>query len=378
MKRPLLLIITLLLLTKVSYSQTTNDILNLLIEQKLVSQEKADSLRADAALKQQDADAKKKSFPVTSSKALQLGGVTQIRYQNIEGSGKISGFDVRRARLEAQGKFSPYFGYRLLTEFAGASAKALDAYVDVKLADYFNLTIGQQKIAFSLENQTSDSKLDFIERSQVVDKLVARTNDVIGNQNGRDLGIQANGSLLKLNSWVLIDYQVGYYNGSGINVTDNNKAKDVAARIVLHPIAGLDLGGSYYDGVDYFTPTGSKVAENRGRTRWGAELSYEWYALSVKSEYIKGKDADNKLEGYYVQAGYYVLPQKIQAAIKYDNLDPNIGNPGDITNWYIIGLNYYFSSNTKLQVSYNFKKGQDGAYTNINNNLAAAQFQITF
>ena len=38
-----------------------------------------------------------------------------------------------------------------------------------------------------------------IDRSQVVEALVARGKDVIGNQNGRDIGIQIGGGILKKN-----------------------------------------------------------------------------------------------------------------------------------------------------------------------------------
>ena len=74
----------------------------------------------------------------------------------------------------------------------------IDAYGEIKLADYFSLTVGQFKIPFSMENLTSSNKLEMIDRSQVVEALVARSKDVIGNQNGRDIGIQAGGTFLKV------------------------------------------------------------------------------------------------------------------------------------------------------------------------------------
>lgn len=381
MKKFTLFFVLVSLILKSGYSQSTNDILNVLVQRKLVTQEEADSLRADAALKQQDADAKRKSFPVTASKSIVLAGYTQIRYQNLEESSKNSGFDIRRARLDAKGNFSPYFGYRLQTDFAGTStgafAKLLDAYAEVKLADYFNLTIGQQKVALSYENQVSDNKSESIDRSQVVEALVARGKDVIGNHNGRDIGIQANGNLFKTNDRFLAEYYVGLYNGAGINTaTDNNKNKDIAARLVLHPIPGLDLGGSYYDGVgNYLVNSTDTKTQNRGRTRWGAELGYEWNGLSLHSEYLEGKDNDISRSGYYVQAAYYILPQKLQAIAKYDNYDPNKDKSGDVSTLYTLGVNYLFSPNAKLQVAYTFKQ-EEG--TQVNNNYAVFQFQIGF
>lgn len=46
-------ILIFILMTSVSYSQSANDILNVLVEQKTVNQDKADSLRADYSIKQQ-------------------------------------------------------------------------------------------------------------------------------------------------------------------------------------------------------------------------------------------------------------------------------------------------------------------------------------
>lgn len=381
MKKLILTAIAILSLLKPGNSQTTNDILNVLVQRKLVTQEEADSLRADAAIKQQEADAKRKSFPVNAGKSILLAGYTQVRYQNLEESGKKSGFDIRRARLDAKGTISPYFGYRLQTDFAGNSAgafaKLLDAYAEIKLYDYFNLTIGQQKVALSFENQVSDNKSESVDRSQVVEALVARSKDVIGNHSGRDIGIQANGSLFKVNQRFLADYYIGIFNGNGVNVSaDNNQSKDVAGRVVFHPIQGLDLGGSYYNGVgNYLVNATDKATRNKGRTRWGAELGYEWDRFTLHSEYLEGNDNVLTKRGYYVQAAYYLLPQKFQAIVKYDSYDPNKDKADDVSTLYTLGINYLFNPNAKLQVAYTFKR-EEGSQ--ISNNYAVFQFQIGF
>ncbi len=46
----------------------------------------------------------------------------------MEEKGKRSGFDIRRARLDIKGSITPYFSYRLQTEFAD-KPKILDAMV---------------------------------------------------------------------------------------------------------------------------------------------------------------------------------------------------------------------------------------------------------
>jgi phosphate-selective porin OprO and OprP len=362
-------------------TQTTNDILNLLIQDKLISQKMADSVRAAAAITEQENLAKQKLFPVNAGKKLQLAGYTQVRYQILDEPGKIDGFDIRRARLDLKGNFSPYWGYRLQADFAN-SPKLLDAYVELKIKDYLNFTVGQDKIPFSLENITADNKLEFIERSQVVDALVARKKDVIFDQNGRDIGIQLGGNFLKINNRSLIDYKFGVFNGSGIDSTvikvDKNENKDLAGRLIFHPISGLDIGGSYYNGV---VNIGDSI--NRGRTRYGFELAYEWKDLSLRSEYIHGTDPNTKSpakdeinkEGFYAQAGYYFFKKKIELVGKYDYFKSNIAKTNTNSNWYILGVNVNFNANCRLQVNYTFKEeeGPDKV-----NNAASFQLQIGF
>jgi len=255
--KKLILVLILGIASITNFAQTTNDVLELLIKNKTITQQQADSVRAEAAIKQQDADANKKSFSPTASRLIQLSGYTQVRYQFQQLKGQIDGFDIRRARLDVRGNVSPYFSYRLQTDFAG-TPKLLDAYAEIKIFDYLNFTIGQAKIPFSAENLASSNKMESIDRSQVVEALVARGKDEIGNQNGRDIGVQVGGSFGKIKNRYLFDYKVGVFNGAGINVADKNENKDVIGRLVFHPVKGFDVGGSYYTGVGNFgKPTNS-------------------------------------------------------------------------------------------------------------------------
>ena len=54
----------------------------------------------------------------------------------MEEKGKRSGFDIRRARLDIKGIITPYFSYRLQTEFAD-KPKLLDAYGEIKTCRLF-------------------------------------------------------------------------------------------------------------------------------------------------------------------------------------------------------------------------------------------------
>jgi hypothetical protein len=360
-------------------SQSTDDVLNLLIQRNVVSQKDADSIRAEAAIASQANLAKIKAFPINASKKITIAGYTQIRYQALEETGKIDGFDIRRARVDIKGTFSPYWGYRVQFDLAG-TPKLIDAYAELKLNDYFNFTIGQAKIPFSLENLASSTKLELIDRSQAVEALTARGKDVGGNQNGRDIGILLGGTVLKLKDRPVVDYRLGVYNGSGINTADNNENKDIAARLIVHPVVGLDISAALYDG-SRFVPevkTGTVVttpSKTVNRNRFGLDLSYDLKNFSLRSEYISGKDDQTEREGYYVLGGYYFFQKKVQLVAKYDFYDTDKSKADNASTWYVLGANYNFNSNTKLQFNYSIKQ-EEG--TSIDNNFANVQLQIGF
>jgi phosphate-selective porin OprO and OprP len=357
-----------------AFGQTTNDILNVLIANKTITQEQADSVRAEATIKQQETDSKKKAFPLNASRLFQLQGYTQVRYQQLQESGKNSGFDIRRARLDLKGTVTPVFGYRLLADFAG-SPRLIDAYTEIKLADYIIVTVGQFKIPFSYENLVGDRDMEVIDRSQVVEALVARSKDILGNTNGRDIGIQAGGKFLNMNGAPLIEYNVAVLNGSGVNVADTaNSNKDLAARLILTPLKGLYLGGSYYNGWDKVSKPDVE-GKSQVRDRLGFEAGYVLPRFSVRGEYIAGKDGKTDRAGWYLTAGYFVLPQKLQFLVRYDTYDPNNSIAGNISTNYTIGGNFHFNKWSKLQINYTFR-AEEG--TALKNDYVAVQYQIGF
>lgn len=372
--RLLFSLILFVLIIAESFSQSSNDILNLLITNKTISQQQADSIRAEAAILQQQTDVNKKSFFLTALRQMQLTGYSQIRYQGLDEKGKNDGFDIRRARLDLKGAVTPYFSYRLQTDFVD-KPKLIDAYGEFRAADFLIVTAGQFKIPLSLENLTSSNKLETIDRSQVVEALVARSKDVIGNQNGRDLGVQLSGSLLKIKGLPLIEYRLGVFNGSGINVADTaNEAKDIAGRIVLTPIKGLSIGSAYYYGWDKAIKPDFN-GKSQARNRFGVEVSYSTPLLSFRGEYISGQDGKTHRAGWYAQAGYFVIPQKVQIVAKYDTYDPNTEAYSDIIVNYVLGANYNFNSWSRLQAFYSYR---DEMGLQISNNYFSIQYQIGF
>jgi hypothetical protein len=306
---------------------------------------------------------------------MKLSGYTQVRYQNLDEPGKTDAFDIRRARLDFRGDVTPYWSYQFQVDFAGANGKLLDAVADFKPYDFLNFSIGQTKIPLSFENQISDNKMEAIDRSQVVEALVARGKDVNGNHNGRDLGILVGGNFLKIGDKNRIEYRMGIFNGEGINLSDSNEAKSFSGRLITHLIKGLDIGASCYTGWDKFTIGKGFPAINQERSRFGLELNYEFKRFYFRGEYLQGKDAAISREGWYLQSGYFVIPNKVQVLLKYDVYDPNKSKSADMSTRYIFGATYQFNNWAKLSANYNFCEEEGSS---INNNFTSIQFQIGF
>lgn len=374
--KKLLILITLFLPTLAVHAQT-DDLLNVLIKKNVITQEEADSLRSDAALKEQakkDKDAKSALPGVGFGKYFRITGLVQTEYEGFAQKTVNNTFLLHRARLDVKGDITSDWSYEIYTEFAGANPKLLDAYTTYKVADYLKFSAGQFKIPFSLENLYSDSQLEFIDRAQVVNALAARSSDVIGNQNGRDIGFQVSGAFAKVNGAYLFDYSLGVFNGNGYDVTtDNNNHKDLAGRLGIHPIANLNIGVDYYNGRgNYGTP-----AKDHKREREGIDARYVIGGLSLQAEYDKGTDETTKKQGWYGQVAYFVIPKKLQLAAKYDTYDPSKAAINDISNYYIGGVNYFFNNWAKLTIDY-VDRREPSNTPQVKNDILEAQLQLTF
>jgi hypothetical protein len=380
---------------EITQGQTTGELLNLLTQKGTITQKEADSIRAEYNKKQQAIESKSDSFPLSIGRLLRLSGYTQIGYQNFQSPSNSNGFTVRRARLDFQGDFSTKWGYRILVDFVGGSGgtapaggtlfspELLDAYISYKAADFLKITAGQFLIPFSQESLTPDRGLETIDRSQVVSALVARKGDIsnklvdsIGNQVGRDIGLMMNGSLIKLENRYLVDYYLALVNGAGINNLDNNPYKDIGGRLIFHPFKILDLGISYYNGFDVFT---SSPGINQERVRLGTEFALNYRLLSVKGEWIQGKDGNaNPIvhHGWYLQSSYFLWPKHLQGVFRYDVYDPDEAKPKDMekSTYYVFDLNYFFNVWTKIQMEYSWRIENPS----VHNSAFAVQLQLGF
>lgn len=302
---------------------------------------------------------------------IKFSGYTQVRFRfRRDGS---DGFDIRRSRLSLAGRVAGPFDYKLQGEFGGSAGfKLLDAAVSIRLHPSAALTFGQQKIPFSLESTTSSAQLDTINRSQPVEALAARGNDVLGNQNGRDIGAVVHGSIDLTGNNGRLDYAFGVFNGAGINASDNNNSKDLAGRFRASLFPGFAAGASFYSGRR--TPTGAPD-DMFDRNRWGLEWSWQLGRFDLKGEYLNGRDEPVGRNGGYVQLGYAVVEEKLQFVAKFDSFDPNTETVRDRRSIATLGVNWFISGAAKLQVNYELRSE---AGDPVDNDLLIAQFQIRY
>ena len=295
----------------------------------------------------------------------------QTSYPNLKVSGYIQSrysvdkdwnnrFQVKRARGKFSGNISQNIKYSLLFDLIDdkKGSNLADAYINIAHLPQTTIRIGQFKTPFSMEYLTSSTKWDTIELAQVVSKLSSK----------RDIGVQFSGKISEL-----IEYAAGIFNGTGSNAAEENERKDFVLRGVVKPVKELLLGISHYEGWS------GEEDENKTKRRTGAQLGYSNEPLSLKGEFIFGKSDTTEAYGWYAQAGY-ILPvpcgggsQKLQSLVKYDSYDPDRDKEKDKADIITIGLKWFITKNTKVQINNRLILDEE---FHVDNNEVLTQIQV--
>jgi phosphate-selective porin OprO/OprP len=278
---------------------------------------------------------------ISSGPSLKLSAYTQAGYTRWEQDKK--GFRIRQARVQLKGDILKNIDYKLQID-ATQSPILLDAKIGVNLSPYANLSFGQFKVPFSIENLISGSELDTINRSNTVNNLCPARD--IGTQ-GRDIGFTISGK------YSILEYTLGVFNGAGKNKKDTNDQLDVAGRLVLTPFRSFSIGLSHYKG-RYNPEAGLPILENN---RTGVDILLLPGRFSLKGEYIFVSDDQIERYGWYLQGGYYLIPKTLEAIVKHDYFDGNRTVREDQIVVTTLGINYFFSRKTKIQVNYEHRRG---------------------
>ena len=269
---------------------------------------------------------KRTAFLEKARQYVKLSGFIQGEYDWLddrEGSQATgsSSFYIRRLRFTVSGDLyrgakGAKLDYRVYFDLARIKKDnpnpILDMWMRYQPVKEFGIQFGQFKNPITFEASISPSRYDFIDFSYAVSNLAKMgSNDVAGlNVTARDLGFQLFGGFIHREGYSILNYNVGVVNGSGINVKDNNKSKDIFARLTVKPSADFAIAAYYQWGeanlkghAKYAEYGWTKNPEYVTMHRWGGGFNYDSKKCFVRGEYIGGLTGSLASEGVYLEGG---------------------------------------------------------------------------
>ena len=284
-------------------------------------------------------------------------------------------FNLRLLRMILDGKIGDV-DWR--AQIQGTNAKGpgeptvqlVDLYAEWAKHKEFKVRVGQFKRAFTFENPTHPITQGWYSYAMVINNL-SGFGDRTGERSsgGRDLGIQVAGDILpNSNGRALLHYQVGVYNGEGVNMKDQDNRKDLIGGIWVMPIKGVRIGAFGWTGsrgqmLDPLTGSTRSVEKNRyclsaeyDKDEWTFRTEYVhsqgWGAAKAASnvreiDYSKGDKAD----GFYAFGIVPVIKSKLHAKARY-NLYRSQKTWSSSKTMYEAGLNYFFTKNLQMNFEY--------------------------
>ena len=289
-------------------------------------------------------------------KDIKLSGYGMVQYQGSDKEdAEENSFNLRLVRFSAEARPHKDFYAKVQMQINGNTSEGSSA---IRMVDMFGewqkykflmVKAGQFKRPFTFENPMHPITQGFMSYSQNVSKL-AGFSDRTGEQasNGRDIGVQLQGDLLPNNSGrALVHYQVGVFNGQGINVKDADNRKDVIGGAWVMPIDGLRIGA--------FGWTGSR--SGIGKNRYAISAEYAKNDWTFRSEYIHSQgfcenaSKGDKADGIYALGIVPVVKNKFHVKARYD-LYRDEATWGSSKTFYEVGADYLFTKNLQLNVEY--------------------------
>ena len=309
-------------------------------------------------------------------KNIKFSGYGMLQYQGQDPEGNHSNtFKLRLARFILDGKIGD-FDWRAQIQGTNATGpgqptvQLVDLYAEWRRFPEFKIRAGQFKRCFTFENPTHPITQGWRGYADVINKLSAfgdRTGEK--SSGGRDIGIQVSGDLFpNANGRKIFHYQVGVYNGEGVNESDKDNRKDIIAGAWVMPIKGVRIGvfgwtGSRGGMLDPLTGEKRSVEKNR----YCISAEYDLNEYTFRAEYIHSQGwgaktpGDNtreicyengdKADGWYVFGIVPLIKSKLHAKARYQTYR-NQKNWGTSVNQVECGLNYFFTKNLEMHLEY--------------------------
>ena len=163
-------------------------------------------------------------------KNIKLSGYGMLQYQVQNPDDKTeNSFNLRLMRLILDGKIGD-FAWRVQMQGSSNAGPGnptvmlVDLFAEWQKYEFFRVKAGQFKRAFTFENPTHPITQGWYSYATVINSL-SGFGDRSGEKasGGRDIGLQIQGDFLKNAAGRnLIHYQIGVYNGEGINQKDRD------------------------------------------------------------------------------------------------------------------------------------------------------------
>lgn len=323
--------------------------------------------------------------------------MTQYQYSGQKGA-ESNSFNIRIGRIALEGRIAGDFYWKTQIQFngntstLGNSPRMVDLFAEWQKYEFFKVKIGQFKNPFTFENPMNPIDQGFMGYAQNVNKLAGFSDRAGGHaSNGRDIGLQFQGDFLKNeNGRNLLHYQVGIFNGQGINTKDVDNQKNIIGGIWVMPVKGMRIGAFGWTGSyarkgtwtdEHDATYTADIQEHSGvrklsQNRYAFSFEYKSNDWTIRSEYIHStgmafsksinntNDANatdcnlnnkigDKAQGVYGLVIAPLVSKKLYAKARYDMYE-NDGTTGSMKTQYEVGLNYNISKNLTILSEYAF------------------------
>ena len=330
-------------------------------------------------------------------KNIKFSGYAMLQYQGEDKEGSHSNtFNLRLARFILDGKIGD-FDWRAQIQGTNATGpgqptvQIVDLYAEWRKYPEFKVRAGQFKRAFTFENPTNPITQGWRGYADAINKLSAfgdRTGE--RSSGGRDIGIQLSGDLFpNANGRRVFHYQIGVYNGEGVNQKDMDNRKDIIAGVWVMPIKGLRIGafgwtgsrGEMLDAKLIDPVTKQPMTRSVEKNRYALSAEYDKDEYTFRAEYIHSQgwgakspgnnvreiyyENGDKADGWYVFGIVPLIKGKLHAKARYQTYR-NKKEWGSSVNQIECGLNYYFTKNLELHAEYSRVNDRNLAKHNYN------------
>ena len=315
-----------------------------------------------------------------------------------------SGFAIPNAILGFTGKAFGKVSFNLSINAAQKGGALLQqAWFDLKLKDQIAFRVGKFKTPFTHAYLTTigETLMPCLPTSLTAPVILPHSLNAVSPKisTGFDLGVEMHGLLAKK-----FGYQIGLFNGTGIDVNTSTKTLSddwhipsllYAGRFTYMPkgVMPATQGSANRLNEDKWmigVSTSMNVeSENESTNDYRAGVEF---ALMKKRLYLAGEmyymhvgftdrqkiDDTYDYLGGYIQGGYFVTP-RIQATARYDFYNRNGLDTNGFLNMPAVGMNYFFKGcNLKLQAMYQYtgRSGHDTQRDRDDDNLGLATHSV--